>query len=74
MKPQSKQPTRPQPTHNKNATTTPSPASSKHEIDAALQALTQFIQKDPKKAAKIFESWIDETAKNRQSPARKKAA
>lgn len=69
-----KRSTQPQPTNKNPARATPSPASQKQDIDAALQALTQFIQKDPKKAAKIFESWIDETAHERKTSSGKKAA
>ena len=50
---------------------TPSnPTQLRQEVDACIRHITQVIEKDPKKAAKIFEGWLDTPA----SPSQKKRA
>ncbi len=41
---------------------TPHQAQTKQEFDAGLKKVAQVIEKDPKKAAKIFESWLKKPA------------
>jgi hypothetical protein len=36
----------------------------RQEIDTSIRFITQAINKDPKKAAKIFEGWMDTSAKS----------
>ena len=38
----------------------------RQEIDTCVRHLTQAIEKDPKKAAKIFEAWLDQAPKSDQ--------
>lgn len=35
----------------------------RQEVDTCVRHLTQAIEKDPKKAAKIFEAWLDQDPK-----------
>jgi hypothetical protein len=52
----------------------PNPPSDKREIDAAIHALTRFIEKDPEKAAKIFESWLVSSGERKNTGTKKRAA
>jgi hypothetical protein len=49
---------------------TPS-TTTRQEIDAWANELARLIGKDPKKAAKVFESWLEN---GKQKATRKKAA
>ena len=53
-----------------NAKSTPS-TTTRQEIDACVKDLARLIGKDPHKAAKVFESWLDGNSK---PSSRKKAA
>jgi hypothetical protein len=53
-----------------NAKPTPT-TTTRLEIDACVKDLARLIGKDPKKAAKVFESWLGESKK---PSSRKKAA
>jgi flagellar biosynthesis/type III secretory pathway M-ring protein FliF/YscJ len=37
--------------------------TSRQEIDEGLKTLTQIVEKDPKKAAEIFKSWLNKPSK-----------
>ncbi len=49
----------------------PQKGTTRQEIDALTQKLGQHIIKNPKKASKIFETWLNAPAK---SDSKKKAA
>ena len=52
-------------THTKKTTTT------RQELDVQLKQLARLVEENPRKASKIFESWLDNTSK---SQSKKKAA
>ena len=41
----------------------PTQSSSRQEIDVYLKNLTRLVEKDPKKAAEVFKSWLDKPSK-----------
>ena len=63
----------PQPTQASPASKASQP-TNKQEIDAAIRHLSKFIESDPKKAAKIFESWLDSSQQAKKSNIKKRAA
>lgn len=54
--------------------TAPTPAPDKQEIDAAVHKLAELITKDPTKAAKIFEAWLDTSGAAKKNVQKKRAA
>jgi flagellar biosynthesis/type III secretory pathway M-ring protein FliF/YscJ len=52
---------------NKTYSAKPQPktpgTTSRQEIDEGLKTLTQIVEKDPKKAAEIFKSWLNKPSK-----------
>jgi hypothetical protein len=52
-----------------NAKSTPS-TTTRQEIDACVKDLARLIERDPKKASKVFEGWLEGKA----PPQRKKKA
>jgi hypothetical protein len=52
-----------------NAKSTPS-TTTRQEIDTCVKDLARLIERDPKKASKVFESWLGGKA----PPQRKKRA
>jgi hypothetical protein len=61
------------------ASAKPMPASSKEiktsektvsrqEIDTCVKVIADLLQNDPKKAAKIFEGWLDTPSKMKKIP------
>ena len=70
--------TQPQPTQTSTPASKPvstaSQPTNKQEIDAAIRHLSKFIESDPKKAAKIFESWLDSSQQAKNSSIKKRAA
>ncbi|MBS1959165.1 MAG: hypothetical protein JST80_06835 [Bdellovibrionales bacterium] len=67
----------PQPTQTSlaaKAGSTASQPTNKQEIDAAIHRLSKFIESEPKKAAKIFESWLDSSKFAKKSTIKKRAA
>ena len=52
-----------------NAKSTPS-TTTRQEIDRCVKDLARLIERDPKKASKVFEAWLEGKA----SPLRKKRA
>ena len=53
------------------AARTQDPKQIRQEIDTFIAHIGEMIKKDPKKAAKIFDSWINKPSKSKSS---KKAA
>ena len=39
-------------------TQTKNPSQLRQEIDTCVRHITQVVERDPKKAAKIFEAWL----------------
>ncbi len=52
-----------------NAKSTPS-TTTRQEIDTCVKDLARLIERDPKKASKVFEAWLEGKA----PPQRKKRA
>jgi len=46
-----------------NSWSKPTQSTSRQEIDVYLKNLTQLVEKDPKKAAEVFKSWLDKPSK-----------
>ena len=53
-------------THTKST-----PSTTRQELDVQLKQLARLVEENPRKAAKIFESWLHNTPK---SQSKKKAA
>ena len=50
--------------HEIKSPKTPSnPTQLRQEVDTCIRHITQVIETDPKKAAKIFETWLGQSAK-----------
>jgi flagellar biosynthesis/type III secretory pathway M-ring protein FliF/YscJ len=41
----------------------PTQSNSRQEIDVYLKNLTQLVEKDPRKAAEVFKSWLNKPSK-----------
>jgi hypothetical protein len=53
----------------------PTPLSQlRQEIDAAIREITETVKKDPKKAVKVLESWVNQNQSAKEKGIRKKAA
>jgi flavorubredoxin len=55
----------------KSAPTSASSTTTRQEIDEVARKIGKIIEKDPKKAAKAFEAWLQDT---RKKPSGNKAA
>jgi hypothetical protein len=53
---------------------TSGPSSFRREIDAAIEGITAIIRKDPKKAARALENWVNHNQAKPLTNQKKKAA
>ena len=54
------------PTPTRQQTATETTSKTRQEIDVKLKELARVVEKNPRKAAQVFASWLDKSPKTQQ--------